>query len=326
LRKKNVATALANVAEEMDQVGLETTAYRQLLISATGEVTADLFKGRVALGLVEQSLEKLREWIQRNGPGVGFKLVVFALIVLVSYIVAALVRHVFRRSFSREGVRTSKLMQDMVQAMASRVVLILGVLFGLSQLGLELGPLLAGLGIAGFIIGFALQDSLANFAAGVMILGYRPYDVDDFIEAGGVFGRVSHMSLVSTTILTVDNQTLIVPNGKIWGDVIKNVTNQKLRRVDMEFCVSYANDMERTERILEGIFEADPRVLEDPQPMIKLHKLTENGMLFVVRPWVVTANYWDVRWDTMREVKQRFDAEGIAIAVPQQEVRFHPTD
>jgi small conductance mechanosensitive channel len=232
---------------------------------------------------------------------------VFALIVLVSYIVAALVRHIFRRSFSREGLRTSKLMQDMVQAMASRVVLILGVLFGLSQLGLQLGPLLAGLGIAGFIVGFALQDSLANFAAGVMILGYRPFDVDE-------------------TILTVDNQTLIVPNGKIWGDVIKNVTNQRLRRVDMEFCVSYANDTERTEGILKGIVAADPRVLEDPEPMIKLHELTENGMLFVVRPWVATANYWDVRWDMMREVKRSFDAEGIAIAVPQQEIRFHPTD
>jgi len=324
-RKRNLTKALSSVADAMDEVELDTAEYRQFLISATGEVTTDVFKTRVALGLVEESLETFREWVEQNGPRVGFKLLVFLLIVLVSYIASALARRIFQRGFSRDEVRTSKLLQHMVLSMASRVILFLGILIGLSHLGVELGPLLAGLGIAGFIIGFALQDSLANFAAGVMILGYRPFDVDDLIEAGGVFGRVSHMSLVSTTILTLDNQTLIVPNGKIWGDVIKNVTDQKARRVDMEFCVSYANEIEQTERILNAIIEADSRVLDDPEPTIKLHKLTENGMLFIVRPWVETANFWAVRWDVTREVKRRFDEEGISIAVPQQELRFRPT-
>ena len=115
------------------------------------------------------------------------------------------------------------------------------------------GPVLAGLGILGFIVGFALQDTLGNFAAGMMILIYRPFDVGDMIEAAGVFGKVSAMNLVSTTILTIDNQTLVVPNGRIWGDVIKNVTHQSRRRVDMTFGVSYTDDIPKTEKVLAEI-------------------------------------------------------------------------
>jgi small conductance mechanosensitive channel len=210
----------------------------------------------------------------------------------------------------------------MMVTIVSNSVLLLGVLVGLSQLGVQLGPLLAGLGIAGFIVGFALQDSLANFAAGMMILGYRPYDVGDMIEAAGVFGKVNHMSLVSTTILTIDNQTLIVPNGKIWGDVIKNVTHQSIRRVDMTFGVSYAEDIDHVERVLHGVLAEDERVLAQPEPMVKLHKLNESSVDFVVRPWVKTDDYWDVYWDMTRAVKKRFDAEGITIPFPQRQLHI----
>jgi small conductance mechanosensitive channel len=172
----------------------------------------------------------------------------------------------------------------MAVSLVSNAVLFVGLLVGLSQLGLELGPVLAGLGVAGFIVGFALQDSLANFAAGMMILGYRPFDVGDLIEAGGVFGTVDHMSLVSTTILTIDNQTLIVPNGKIWGDVIKNVTHQSMRRVDMKFSVSYADDVEHAEKVLLEILTSHAMVLKDPEPEARLHELGENAMIFIVRP------------------------------------------
>jgi small conductance mechanosensitive channel len=214
-------------------------------------------------------------------------------------------------------------MQDMIVGFSAKSVLLLGVLLALGQAGVSIGPLLAGLGIAGFIVGFALQDTLANFAAGMMILFYRPYDVGDLVETGPVFGKVHHMNLVSTTILTIDNQTLIVPNGKIWGDVIKNVTSQRERRVDMTFGISYADDVPKTERLLREILDAHPKVLRTPEPMVRLHELGESSVNFVVRPWVLTDDYWDVYWDVTREVKLRFDAAEITIPFPQRDVHLH---
>ena len=199
----------------------------------------------------------------------------------------------------------------------------LGVLMALSQVGISLAPMLAGLGVAGFIVGFALQDSLGNFASGAMILIYRPFDVGDLIEITGASGLVKKMNLVSTTILTLDNQTLVVPNSKIWGDVIKNVTAQKERRVDLEFGIAYDDDIELAERILDEIVSAHKNVLKHPKPMIKLHTLGESSVNFIVRPWTKTEDYWDVYWDLTREVKMRFDREGISIPFPQRDIHLY---
>ena len=137
------------------------------------------------------------------------------------------------------------------------------------------------------------------------------------------------MNLVSTTIATLDNQTLIVPNSKIWGDVIKNVTAQKVRRVDMVFGISYSDDIPHAERVFKEILEAQEKVLDDPAPIVRLHNLGESSVDFVVRPWVKTDDYWDVYWDVTREVKMRFDAEKISIPFPQRYVHIFeekPTD
>ena len=156
-----------------------------------------------------------------------------------------------------------------------------------------------------------------------MILIYRPYDVDDFVEVTGASGLVKRMNLVSTTILTFDNQTLVVPNSKIWGDVIKNVTAQKERRVDLVFGIGYDDDIELAEKVLAEIISAHEKVLSDPEPMIKLHTLADSSVNFVVRPWTKTENYWDVYWDLTREVKLRFDREGISIPFPQRDVHLY---
>jgi small conductance mechanosensitive channel len=214
-------------------------------------------------------------------------------------------------------------MRDMISKFTGSLVMTFGLLVALSQIGISLTPLLAGLGVVGFIVGFALQDTLANFASGMMILFYRPFDVGDYVEAAGVNGTVNHMSLVSTTILTIDNQTLIVPNGKIWGDVIRNVTSQRLRRVDMVFGISYSDDIPHAEAVLAAIVAEHDKILEDPEPVIKLAELGDSSVNFYVRPWVKTADYWDVKWDITREVKMRFDAEGIGIPVPQRDVHIY---
>jgi small conductance mechanosensitive channel len=210
----------------------------------------------------------------------------------------------------------------MVSVTARNLIIAIGGLIALSQLGISFGPLLAGLGIAGFILGFALQDSLANFASGMMILLYRPFDVGDLVEVSGAYGRVSQMSLVNTTILTLDHQTLIVPNNRIWGDVIKNVTAQDIRRVDLVFGISYEDDIPNAERIMNAILKDHPKVLADPEAVVKVNELADSSVNFVVRPWVNTDDYMDTWWDITREVKLRFDAEGITIPYPQRTVHL----
>jgi small conductance mechanosensitive channel len=252
-----------------------------------------------------------------------FNVILFLIILFIFRVLSRLTRRVVRKAVSNSRLKFSQLLQKMFVSIAGNTVMVVGLLVALSQMGFSMGPVLAGLGIAGFIVGFALQDTLGNFAAGAMILIYRPFDVGDMIEAAGVFGKVNAMSMVSTTILTIDNQTLIIPNGKIWGDVIKNVTGQTKRRVDMVFGVSYTDDIPHTEQVLTAIVTEHPKVLDDPAPVIKLHTLGESSVDFIVRPWVKTDDYWAVYWDVTREVKMRFDREGISIPFPQRDVHFY---
>ena len=174
----------------------------------------------------------------------------------------------------------------MTVTFSKNAIIVLALVFGLAQLGLSLGPLLAGFGVVGFILGFAMQDSLSNLAAGMMILINRPYDVGDMVEISGVFGKVEQMSMVSTSVLTLDNQKLVVPNSKIWGDVIKNVTDQRMRRVDMTFGISYSDDIPHAEKMLNEILVEHDKVLDDPEPVVRLHTLNDSSVDFVVRPWV----------------------------------------
>ncbi|PCJ37140.1 MAG: hypothetical protein COA75_05185 [Cellvibrionales bacterium] len=202
--------------------------------------------------------------------------------------------------------------------------IIMGLLIAEFFTSYAITSMLAGLGVAGFVIDFALQDTLGNFAAGAMILIYCPYDVDDFVEVTGhpAPGLVKNMNLVSTTITTFDNQILVVPNSKIWGDVLKNVTTQKVRRVDLEFGIGYGDDMEKSERVLDDVVSAHEMVLKKTETMIKLHA-RDSSVNFVVRPWVKTDGYWDVYWDLIREVKMRFYREGISIPFPQRGLHLY---
>jgi len=322
-RKEAGTSDLSTTIAMMRRLGLDATTYQQVLIRATGQITTDILDTDVALGLFQEWFASLRMGIVEGGPRWLFRLIVFALILFAFHLLARVVKRVVRRAVSTSKLQFSQLLQNTFVSVSGSAIRVLGLLVALSQLGISLAPLLAGLGIAGFIVGFALQDTLANFAAGMMILVYRPYDVGDMIEASGVFGKVSAMSLVSTTILTIDHQTLVVPNGKIWGDVIKNVTAQKVRRVDMTFGISYGDDIPHAEKVFTSILEEHPKVLADPPPMVRLHKLGDSSVDFVVRPWVKTEDYWDVYWDVTREVKMRLDREGISIPFPQRDVHLY---
>jgi len=214
----------------------------------------------------------------------------------------------------------SELMKSTIVRLCGNIVMLVGCFIILTQLGVQLAPLLAGLGIAGVVVGFAMQNTLSNFAAGGMILGNQPYDVGDEIEVAGVMGTVKRMSLVCTTILTPDNQTLIVPNSTIWGGVIRNRTSQPIRRVDLAFSIGYGDDLEKAEQVLRDVVLEQSQVLENPPPVIKLNQLAASSVDFVVRIWAPKDRYWEVYWAVTRAVKLRFDREGITIPFPQREV------
>jgi small conductance mechanosensitive channel len=321
-RVQRLAGNLTAASDMLESVELENARYKQQLIQVTGTVTTDIFDWEVFKGLTSNWLGGFGQWIADHLPQFLFKVLVFLLILWIAVALSRLTRRLVTEALKRSKLNVSQLLQRMIVSTAGGLVLLLGLLFGLAQLGISVGPALAGLGIAGFIVGFALQDTLGNFASGLMILLYRPYDVGDLIEAGGVFGKVSSMSLVNTTVLTVDNQTLVMPNSKIWGDVIKNVTAQKIRRVDMVFGIGYGDDIPKAEKVLTEIVSGHEKVLDDPEPVVRLHTLNESSVDFVVRPWVKTDDYWEVYWDITRAVKLRFDEEEITIPFPQRDVHL----
>ena len=251
---------------------------------------------------------------------------VFILILVVFALLARIVKRLASSALASSKVHASKLLQDLLVSFAGKAIFLVGILIALAQLGIKIGPVLAGLGIVGFIVGFALQETLSNFAAGVMILIYRPFDVGDAVEAGGISGKVKQMNLVSTTITTFDNQRVIVPNRKIWGDVIRNINAENIRRVDMVFSIGYDDDPDLAERILHEIVDHHELALDDPPPVIKLHTLGESSVDFIVRPWVKSADYWEAYWHITRAVKKRFDEEGISIPFPQQDMHIYTHD
>ena len=313
---------LVNLANKMQ---IDTTEYTRQLFEATGKLTNELLNTKVIFSILSDGISSAKDWIIQNTPQALFKLAIFLLIVFIFKLLKNFTRRIISRAVSPPTLRMSQLMKDFFISMSGNVVFAVGLLIALSQVGLDLTPILTGFGVAGVIVGFALQDTLSNFASGMMLLIYRPFDVDDFVEAGGTSGKVSHMSLVSTTIKTFDNQILIVPNSKIWGDIIKNITHEKVRRVDMVFGIGYSDDVEKTEAVLKDILAQHPMVLRAPEAMIKLHVLNTSSVDFIVRPWVKTEDYWDVYWDITREVKMRFDREGISIPFPQQDVHIIST-
>jgi small conductance mechanosensitive channel len=323
---KNLDTntsSMEAVLSLMEALELDTTVYRAQLVEATSDFGVEAIGTGAAVDLAGRAIERVTSWLVDDGPKIFFKLILIVGILYLFLFAKRLVRAGLEKAIDASNLNLSQLAHRMIVSTVSNLVLIFGLLIALSQLGIRLGPLLAGLGIAGFIVGFALQDTLSNFASGIMILLYRPYDVGDLIDVAGVYGQVDKMSLVSTTISTLDNQMIVVPNNKIWGDVIKNVTAQDMRRVDMVFGIAYNDDVTKAEDILNDILRSHDKILDNPEPVVRLHTLGESSVDFVARPWVKVDDYWDVYWDVTKTVKLRFDEEGISIPFPQRDVHVY---
>ena len=217
-------------------------------------------------------------------------------------------------------------MDDILIGFVTSIVKTLLMLFvtiaALNQLGVDTTSLIALLGAAGLAVGLALQNSLQNFAAGVMLIVFRPFKAGDFVELAGVSGVVENIGIFSSVLRTGDNRELIVPNGVIYGGIITNYSKRSTRRVDMVFGIDYSDDLKQAKELLRTIILADERVLPEPEPVIAVSELADFSVNFIVRPWVKNADYWPVLWDTTEKVKLEFDAQGLSIPYPQMDVHM----
>jgi small conductance mechanosensitive channel len=252
----------------------------------------------------------------------AFNIIQFIVIVIVFYLLSVVAGKAAQKVATRSNTFSSLLSEFMVLS-ARRLVLFVGFFVGLSALEINIGPVLAIIGAAGFVIAFALQNSLSNFASGILMLIYRPFDTGDVINVAGTVGKVETMNLLSTQLRSPDNQLVIVPNNSVWGGIITNITGITRRRVDMVFGIGYNDDIDKAQKILEEIVNGHELVLKEPEAIVKLHELAESSVNFICRPWTRPEDYWTVYWDVTREVKRRFDAEHVSIPFPQRDVHIY---
>ena len=265
---------------------------------------------------MEDLVVKVQEWFALF----GLKALAAVAIMGIGRYAAVGVRSFLRKTLAR--ARIDRTLVSFVSSMAYVAVIVFVVVAALGQLGVETASIIAVLGAAGLAVGLALQGSLSNFAAGVLILVFKPFKVGDYIEAGGTAGSVEEIGILTVELSTPDNRRVIVPNSKAMGDCIVNYTATGTRRLDLAVSVGYGEDLARVQGVLRTILDEEPRVLPEPAAKIGVLELADSGVTVAVRPWVKTADYWDVRFDMLEKIKQRFDAEGIVIPFPQMDVHL----
>ena len=261
--------------------------------------------------------DKVIEW----GALYGLKIVGAIAVLIIGRIVVGIITGVVRRLLKR--AQTDETLEKFLTTLTKTALLVILFIVVLNQLGVQTTSFVAIIGAAGLAIGFALQGSLANFAAGVMLIVFRPFRAGDFVEAGGTVGVVEEIGIFSTVMKTVDNKKIIVPNGGITSGNIVNYSAKDTRRVDLVFGIGYDDDLRKAKRVLERILGEDSRILKDPAPVVAVSELADSSVNFVVRPWVKSDDYWPVLWDLTEKVKVTFDGEGISIPYPQQDVHMH---
>ncbi|MFC1867842.1 mechanosensitive ion channel family protein [Thermodesulfobacteriota bacterium] len=252
----------------------------------------------------------------------GLKIIVTILIIVIGQWVAKLVRNVLEKVL-RSSSKVDNTLVDFLGNLTYVILLIFIIVAALGHLGVQTASLVALIGAAGLAVGLALQGSLANLAAGILLIVFRPFKVEDLIEAAGVTGVVEKIEIFTTQLKTMDNKTIIIPNAKLTGDNIINFTKKEIRRVDLVIGVSYDDNIDKVKEVIAEVLNADDRVLDDPPHKVAVYEMADNSVNFVVRPWVKTGDYWDVYFSVMENIKKRFDEESITIPFPQRDVHLY---
>ena len=267
--------------------------------------------------LLEQSLD----YIQKEGPGWLRNFGLFLLILFVGRIVAKMLRRITIRVMKKGGVDQS--IQSFVASLVYIAATVFVVIAALSVLGIQTASFVAVIGAAGLAIGLALQGSLSNFAAGFLVIIFKPYKIGDFIEGGGEKGTVNNIQLFTTTLKTPDNKTIIIPNSQITNGNITNYSTESTRRVDLVVGIGYGDDIDKARDIINKILDENKCVLKDSERTIAVSELADSSVNFVVRSWVKSDDYWTTYFALQEEVKKQFDKEGVSIPFPQRDVHVY---
>ncbi len=266
-------------------------------------------------------MENVTNWIAENGVDWGIQIGIAIAIFIVGKFLARILSNILEKAMRRS--RMSDLLVSFLGNITYGVLLVAVVIAAVDTLGVNVTSFMAILGAAGLAVGLALKDSLGNFAAGVMIIIFRPFQIGDYITAGGTEGTVDEIGLFATLMHTGDNQRIIVPNSSIIGDNIINATTLPTRRIDLVIGISYDDNIGQAKDILKSILDADERVLDDPAPVIRVGALGDSSVDLQVRPWVRTEDYWPARTELLEVIKVKLDDAGISIPFPQRDVHMH---
>jgi len=306
--------AMRSVITLQSRLQMDTTEYRALQAQQRGLIGAELLDRRVFGNVLRERMKLIRESVLTAGPDLLLRLLAFVVVLLLAWLVARGIRAVVHHVMSRKSVELGDLRERTLVSISFGLTLIVGAVIALSTLGISLGPMLAGLGIVSVVVGFALQESLGNLAAGGMILITRPYDMNDHIRLGSAEGTVKDMSLIATTIASFDNTMLVIPNRQVWNATIMNFTRAAIRRVDVEVSIPSDADFGEVERILRGIIADDDRIRSEPAPLVHFGNMGDSAVSFWVRAWVDTPRYGEVSTALKRGITQRLRKANIDIS------------
>ena len=248
-------------------------------------------------------------------------IIITLLILIIGYLLVAFVVRYIRRAMTKANME--KILIEFMSRTAKILLLIVVVIVAVSTLGLDVGAGLVSISVVfGFVIGFAFQDMLGNLAAGFMIALTKPFRVGDYVDAAGNSGSVQHVGVSNTTLLTIDNKKVVIPNSKVWGEAITNYTAMNTRMIDLVVGISYNDDIGKAIKIASDVMKNHEKVLPDPSPLVAANELGDSSVNLVLRPWVNTSDYWPVRRELIQHIKEAFDEAKISIPYPQRDVHF----
>ena len=266
-------------------------------------------------------MDSIRLWFSEESLHLLFSIIGIVLILVVGKILIVVLKKILAKAFSRSK-KINELMAKFLLKVISVVCWIFVFLVVLSHLGVDLAPIIAGLGITGFILGFAFQETLGNLLAGVMIVLNAPFRVGDYVEVGSMNGTIRDMDMMSVTLSTPDNKRVIMANKLIWGQAIINYSYTETRRVEMGVSIAYDSDVNKAKQLIWDILNSYTEILPEPAPVVAVNKLNDSSVDLVVRPWTKPADYWAVYFRFQQEILERFRAEGIEIPLPQRDVHL----
>jgi small conductance mechanosensitive channel len=262
------------------------------------------------------------ETIERIITTYGLSVVGGIAILIVGWIVAGFVNRTIRRVMGRRE-KVDPLLVGFVASLVKYLILAFTVVAVLNQFGVQTASMIAVLGAAGLAIGLALQGTLSHLAAGVMIMIFRPFRQGHYIEAAGTAGTVKDVTLFTTELATPDNIQIIVPNGKVWGDVVKNFSFHETRRVDFSLGIGYGDDIDKAIKTVQGVIGKEKRVHGEPEPMIVVGALADSSVNLTIRVWCASSDYWGVKFDLTKAFKEALDKASISIPFPQRDVHLY---